>query len=96
MYLDMNHAKHEQAVAIVILVIVLTISPIIIVLVRHATQTIQVTPRACIRGKLGVSRHTVMSKIMVVLASLFSSLTPELNPSAQRCLTRFFTGDFAS
>jgi hypothetical protein len=23
-------------------------------------------------------------------------LTPELNPSAQRCLTRFFTGDFAS
>jgi hypothetical protein len=25
-----------------------------------------------------------------------NSLTPELNPSAQRCLTRFFTGDFAS
>jgi hypothetical protein len=23
-------------------------------------------------------------------------LMPELNPSAQRCLTRFFTGDFAS
>jgi hypothetical protein len=23
-------------------------------------------------------------------------LTQELNPSAQRCLTRFFTGDFAS
>jgi hypothetical protein len=23
-------------------------------------------------------------------------LTPELNPSAQRCLTRNFTGDFAS
>jgi hypothetical protein len=23
-------------------------------------------------------------------------LTPELNPSAQRCLTRFFTGDFDS
>jgi hypothetical protein len=22
--------------------------------------------------------------------------TPELNPSEQRCLTRFFTGDFAS
>jgi hypothetical protein len=22
--------------------------------------------------------------------------TPELNPSAQRCLTRFFTGDFAT
>jgi hypothetical protein len=27
---------------------------------------------------------------------LFSPLTPELNPSAQRCLKRFFTGDFAS
>jgi hypothetical protein len=23
-------------------------------------------------------------------------LTPELNPSAQRCLAKFFTGDFAS
>jgi hypothetical protein len=26
----------------------------------------------------------------------FKPLTPELNPSAQRCLTRFFTGDFGS
>jgi hypothetical protein len=26
----------------------------------------------------------------------FNPLTPELNPSPQRCLTRFFTGDFAS
>jgi hypothetical protein len=26
----------------------------------------------------------------------FNHLTPELNPSAQSCLTRFFTGDFAS
>jgi hypothetical protein len=25
-----------------------------------------------------------------------NTLTPELNPSAQRCLTRFFTGDFVS
>jgi hypothetical protein len=25
----------------------------------------------------------------------FNPLTPELNPSAQRCLTRFFTGNFA-
>jgi hypothetical protein len=23
-------------------------------------------------------------------------LTPKLNPSGQRCLTRFFTGDFVS
>jgi hypothetical protein len=27
---------------------------------------------------------------------LINPLTPELNPSAQRCLTRFLTGDFAS
>jgi hypothetical protein len=27
---------------------------------------------------------------------VLNPLTPELNPSAQRCLTRFFTGDFAS
>jgi hypothetical protein len=26
----------------------------------------------------------------------FNPLTPELNPSAQRCLTRYFTGEFAS
>jgi hypothetical protein len=26
----------------------------------------------------------------------FNPLTPELNISAQRCLARFFTGDFAS
>jgi hypothetical protein len=25
-----------------------------------------------------------------------NTLTPELNPSAQRCLTKFFTGDFGS
>jgi hypothetical protein len=27
-------------------------------------------------------------------ADLFYPLTPELNPSSQRCLPRFFTGDF--
>ncbi|KDR12137.1 Atrial natriuretic peptide receptor B [Zootermopsis nevadensis] len=41
MYWDMNHASHQQAVAIVILVMVLTISPVIIFFVRNATQTIQ-------------------------------------------------------
>jgi hypothetical protein len=30
------------------------------------------------------------------LVMLFNPLTPELNPSAQRCLTRFFTGNFSS
>jgi hypothetical protein len=31
-----------------------------------------------------------------ILLDDFNPLTPELNPSAQRCLTRFFAGDFAS
>jgi hypothetical protein len=30
------------------------------------------------------------------LIRYFNSLKPELNPSAQSCLTRFFTGDFSS
>jgi hypothetical protein len=36
---------------------------------------------------------------LAIIASfhvVINPLTPELNPSAQRCLTRFFTGDFAS
>jgi hypothetical protein len=32
----------------------------------------------------------------VAVSTLINPLTPELNPSAQRCLTRYFTGDFAS
>jgi hypothetical protein len=32
----------------------------------------------------------------VIWGSLINPWTPELNPSAQRCLTRFFTGDFPS
>jgi hypothetical protein len=31
-----------------------------------------------------------------IWAILINPLTPELNPSAQRCLTKFFTWDFAS
>jgi hypothetical protein len=34
--------------------------------------------------------------ITVSHITVFNPLTPELNPSAQRCLMRFFTGDFAS
>jgi hypothetical protein len=30
------------------------------------------------------------------IGMLVNPLTPELNPSAQRCMTRSFTGDFAS
>jgi hypothetical protein len=42
MYQDINDASHQQAVAIVILVMVLSISPLIIIFVINATQTIQV------------------------------------------------------
>jgi hypothetical protein len=31
-----------------------------------------------------------------MICIVFNPLTPELNPSVQRCLTRCFTGDFAS
>jgi hypothetical protein len=31
-----------------------------------------------------------------VVSVFLNPLTPELNPSAQRCLTKFFTGDFVS
>ncbi|KAJ9595267.1 hypothetical protein L9F63_027348, partial [Diploptera punctata] len=41
MYWDIGYAHNQQAVAIVILVMVLTISPIIIIFVRNATHTIQ-------------------------------------------------------
>jgi hypothetical protein len=36
----------------------------------------------------------ITSYLTLVIA--INLLTPELNPSAQRCLTKFFTGDFAS
>jgi hypothetical protein len=39
---------------------------------------------------------TLYFKIVCVVIVKLNPLTPELNPYAQRCLTRFFTGDFAS
>jgi hypothetical protein len=33
---------------------------------------------------------------LTVCYAFFNHLTPELNPSAQRCLTGSFAGDFAS
>jgi transcription termination factor Rho len=38
----------------------------------------------------------INSKENIAQAVNFNPLTPELNPSPQRYLTRFFTGDFAS
>jgi hypothetical protein len=34
--------------------------------------------------------------ITVSYHALVNALTPKLNPSMQRCLTRYFTADFAS
>jgi hypothetical protein len=35
-------------------------------------------------------------KCSLMILFYINPLTPELNPSAQRCMTRFFNGDFAS
>jgi hypothetical protein len=35
-------------------------------------------------------------KIKIFGYGFINPLTPELNSSTQRCMTRFFTGDFAS
>jgi hypothetical protein len=40
--------------------------------------------------------RTHTSDIQFHFTNHINPLTPELNPSAQHCLTRFFTGDFAS
>jgi hypothetical protein len=41
--------------------------------------------------------HCLAANDFVLMVSfVFNLLTPELNPYAQRCLTRLFTGDFAS
>jgi hypothetical protein len=34
--------------------------------------------------------------MMMMMTMIINTLTPELNPSPHRCLTRIFTGDFAS
>jgi hypothetical protein len=52
---------------------------------------IQIVPRNSIQNHL--IRY---SKLSANLPKTFNPLKPELNPSAQRCLTRFFTGDFVS
>jgi hypothetical protein len=41
-----------------------------------------------------VCRSAVAIGITVVVLQSFNLLMPELNPSAQRCLKRFVTGDF--
>jgi hypothetical protein len=48
------------------------------------------TARACVGG------WGIMALTQNKFINLINPLTPELNPSAQRCLTRFFIGDFSS
>jgi hypothetical protein len=36
----------------------------------------------------------IIQCLYLVLCPVSNPLMPELNPSAQRCLPRFFTGDF--
>jgi hypothetical protein len=54
---------------------------------RHITK-----PETDLFKLLSISR---MKKIEIEVICN-NPLMPELNPSAQRCLTRFFTGDFDS
>jgi hypothetical protein len=44
---------------------------------------------------VGGNKEFIYMYAICVGAGLLTLLTPELNPSAQRCLTRYFTGDFA-
>jgi hypothetical protein len=47
-------------------------------------------------GQNGLLHAFIALVLITAPMETFNPLTPELNPSAQRCLTRFFTGDFAS
>jgi hypothetical protein len=58
-----------------------------------AEKTI-VNMKVC-RGCDDMECHSKKTNLLQFLIKL-NPLTPDLNPSAQRCLTRFFTGDFAS
>jgi hypothetical protein len=49
-------------------------------------------------NKTWICLPRLRSSLCLLALRIFSinPLTPELNPSSQRCLTRFFTGDFAA
>jgi hypothetical protein len=42
----------------------------------------------------GMMSYTCRYLPLILRKIVINPLTPELNPSAQRCLPRFFTGDF--
>jgi hypothetical protein len=59
-------------------------------LIRNADKSLVKIPNPDTSGR---TDRNVGAKYSLFVLNL---LTPELNPSTQRCLTRFFTGDFAS
>jgi hypothetical protein len=48
------------------------------------------------RSKTVETECTLIINFPKSIVSIVNPLMPELNPSAQRCLTKFFTADFAS
>jgi hypothetical protein len=49
-----------------------------------------------IQARNYLTNETRLHSNVFCVTEIVNPLTPELNPSAQRCLTRFFTGDFAA
>jgi hypothetical protein len=52
--------------------------------------------RTCVQILVVLMHILYLLLLFVLILCYFNLLTPELNPSAQRCVTRYFTGDFAS
>jgi hypothetical protein len=51
----------------------------------------------CVRPpNIEVKNIAEIRNCIIIRVCFINPLTPELNSSAQRCLTRFYTGDFAS
>jgi hypothetical protein len=68
---------------------------------RAALMDLGLQARSVLRAALmdlGLQARSVLRAVPPHFnyVSGINPLTPELNPSAQRCLTRIFTGDFAS
>jgi hypothetical protein len=64
----------------------------------NAVQSNEHTPAVRSQRTVWTERIIFLTWNFVVLEVTlgFKPLTPELNPSAQRCLTIYFTGDFGS
>jgi hypothetical protein len=58
-------------------------------------QTCRVAKWAAFRI-VAMSTYPIQNLQLTCIVEYINPLTQELNPPAQRCLTRFFTADFAS